>query len=111
MKKISIALLVVGLAGVGLGFGYAASSDAPQRCEKERADAVHYAEQATQAGEGTAEAQELMAKSQESSDWADGDCAQADKMRHEGWMMSAAGLVLAVIGLLVFRKARKALAP
>jgi hypothetical protein len=107
-KSIGIVLLVAGLAGIGLGFGYTASSDAQETCVRERMEAVQLLEQATQAGEGTTESQELVAKAQEKRDWADGDCAQADKMRQQGYMISGAGLLVLVIGLVLFLKAKKA---
>lgn len=107
-KTIGIALLLVGLVGIGLGFGYTASSDAPENCERLRQEAVALLEQATQAGEGTAQAQELMAQAQEKSDWADGDCVQADSMRQQGWMISGAGLLVLLVGGVMVLKGRKA---
>ena len=110
-KTIGIVLLVAGLAGVGLGFGYTASSSAQADCERERGEAVALLEQATAAGEGTPESQELAAKAQEKSDWADGDCAHADSMRQQGYLISGAGLLVLLVGLVLFMKARKASPP
>jgi Flp pilus assembly protein TadB len=107
-KTIGMVLLVAGLAGIGLGFAYTASSDAQQECERMRSEAVTLLEQATQAGEGTEESQALVAQAQEKSDWADGDCARADSMRQQGLMISGAGLLVLVIGLVLFLKAKKA---
>ena len=39
-KTIAIVLLVAGLAGIGLGFGYTASSDAQETCVRLRGEAV-----------------------------------------------------------------------
>jgi hypothetical protein len=110
-KSLGIVLLVAGLVGIGLGFGYTASSDAQATCVSERQEAVALLEQASAAGEGTPQAQELVARAQEKSDWADGDCARADSMREQGYMISGAGLLVLVIGLVVFLKARKAAPP
>jgi hypothetical protein len=110
-KTIGIVLLVAGLAGIGLGFAYTASSDAGESCTRERQEAVALLEQATQAGEGTPEAQALMAQAQEKSDWADGDCAQADSMRQQGLMISGAGLLVLLVGAVLSFKARKAPPP
>jgi hypothetical protein len=107
-KTIGIVLLVAGLAGIGLGFGYTASSDAQANCERLRSEAVTLLEQATQAGEGTPQAQELVAQAQEKSDWADGDCANAESMRTQGLMISGAGLLVFLVGLVLFLKGRKA---
>src|SRR4249919_1211598 len=110
-KTIGIVLLVAGLAGVGLGFGYTGSSSAQADCERERGEAVALLEQATAAGEGTPESQELIAKAQEKSDWADGDCAHADSMRQQGYMISGAGLLVLLVGLVLFMKGKKAPPP
>jgi hypothetical protein len=107
-KTIAIVLLVAGLAGVGLGFAYAASSDARGNCLRERQEAVALLEQAQQAGEGTSQAQELKADAQQKSDWADGDCAQADSMQQQGLMISGAGLLVLLVGLVLWVKGRKA---
>lgn len=111
MKKIGIVLFVAGVIGVGLGFGYTASSSAPADCERERGEAVALLDQATAAGEGTPESQELTAKAQEKTDWADGDCAHADSMRQQGYMISGAGLLVLVVGLVLFMKGKKAAPP
>ena len=110
-KAIGIVLLVAGLAGVGLGFGYTASSSAPADCVRERGEAVALLDQATAAGEGTPESQELVAKAKDKSDWADGDCAHADSMRQQGYLISGAGLLVLVVGLVLFMKAKKAPPP
>jgi F0F1-type ATP synthase membrane subunit c/vacuolar-type H+-ATPase subunit K len=101
-------LVVAGLAGVGLGFGYTASSSAQADCERERGEAVALLGQATAAGEGTPESQELTAKAQEKSDWADVDCAHAESMRQQGYLISGAGLLVLVVGLVLFMKAKRA---
>lgn len=110
-KSLGIVLLIAGLAGIGLGFAYTASSDAPSTCVRERQEAVELLEQASAAGEGTPQAQELMAQAQEKSEWADGDCAQADKMREQGYLISGAGLLVLLVGLVVFLKAKKPAPP
>lgn len=107
-KMLGIVLLATGLAGVGLGFAYPASSGASARCETERREAVDLLAQATAAGEGTAQSQALVAKAKEKSDWADGDCVQADSIRNQGYLISGAGLLVLVIGLVLTMKAKKA---
>jgi len=107
---LGIVMLVAGLACVGLGFAYTASSDAPATCERERHEAVDLLAQATAAGEGTEKSKALIAKAKEKSDWADGDCVQADSMRSQGYMISGGGLLVLLIGLVLFMKAKKATA-
>ncbi len=109
-KMLGIVMLLAGLAGVGLGFAYTASSDAPATCEKERREAVDLLTQATAAGDGTEKATELIAKAKEKSDWADADCVRADAMRSQGYMISGGGLLVLAIGLVLFMKAKKATA-
>ena len=109
-KPLGIALMVAGLAGIGLGFGYTASSSAAEDCLRFRAEAVAHSEQAVQAGEGSARAQELMAEAESATTWADGACDHADVMRRDGLLISGGGLLLGLIGFFVFR-AGKAAAP
>jgi len=112
MKKvIGIVLLAAGLAGVGLGFAYTASSTSGEDCVRFRKEALDLAEQAVAAGEGSPRAQELMSESTDKSDWADMACSTADDMRQQGLMISGAGLLVLLVGLVLFVKARKAAAP
>ena len=107
-KPLGIVLMVLGLAGVGLGFGYTASSDSGDDCLRFRAEAVAKAEEAMAAGEGTPQAAALMAESEDASTWADGACANADAMRRDGLMISGGGLLLALVGFFIFRKGKAA---
>jgi hypothetical protein len=108
MKKLALALMVLGVIVIGLAGGNYASSDSPSRCISERQAAVDYLSQATAAGEGTPESQELVAKAQESSDWADMTCATADKIEQQSLMIAAGGLLLLVIGVVLKLRAPKA---
>jgi hypothetical protein len=109
MKKgIGIVLLVAGLAGVGLGVAYTASSSSGEDCARFRKEALDLADQAVAAGEGTPRSQELMSESTEKTDWADMACNTADGMRRDGLMISGAGLLVLLVGLVLFVKARKA---
>jgi hypothetical protein len=111
MKMIGIVLLVAGVIGIGLGFGYTASSDAKADCLRNRQAAVDLLEQATAAGEGTPESQALVEQAQEKSDWADGDCERADSMQQQGLMISGAGLLVLLVGIVLFMKSKKAAPP
>jgi hypothetical protein len=109
MKKvIGIVQLVAGLAGVGLGLAYTASSSSGEDCARFRKEALDLADQAVAAGEGTPRSQELMSESTEKTDWADMACNTADGMRRDGLMISGAGLLVLLVGLVLFVKARKA---
>jgi hypothetical protein len=109
-KAIGIVLLVAGLAGVGLGFGYTASSSSREECERFHQEALATLQQATQV-EGTPEEKELMDKAQTSEEFADIACEHADMMRRDGLLISGAGLLLAAIGFVLFRKAKAAAKP
>jgi len=106
MKPLGIVLLVAGLAGVALGFGYTASSSAGDDCLRFRGEAVAKAEQAIAAGEGTPESQALMAESEDASTWADGACSNADAMKRDGLLISGGGLLLGLVGFVLFRKGK-----
>ena|SRR5690349_11087497 len=109
-KPVGIVLMVAGLIGVALGFGYTASSSSGEDCERFHQEAIAILDKAT-AVEGTPEAQQLMEDAQSRSDFADIACEHADMMRRDGLMISGAGLLLAAIGFFLFRKAKAAAAP
>jgi hypothetical protein len=108
MKKLALALMVLGFVVIGLAGGYYTSSDAPADCLRQRQQAVDFLAQATAAGEGTPESQDLVAKAQEASDWADMDCARADEHRQQCLMIAAAGVLLLVVGFVLKLRAPKA---
>ena len=106
-KPIGIVLMVAGLAGVVMGFGYTASSSAAEDCERFHQEAIAILDRAT-AVEGTPEAQALMEEAQGKSDMADITCEHAGVMRRDGLMISGGGLLLAGIGFFLFRKGKAA---
>jgi len=109
-KPVGIVLMVVGLIGVVLGFGYTASSSAREDCERFHQEAIAILERAS-AVEGTPEAQALMDEAQTKSEFADISCEHADLMRRDGLLISLGGLILAGIGFVLFRKGKAAAAP
>jgi hypothetical protein len=109
-KPIGIVLMVVGLIGVALGFGYTASSSSREECERFHQEALANLERATQV-EGTPQAQELVAEAQTQSELADIACEHADLMRRDGLLISLGGLLLAGIGFFLFRKGKAAAPP
>lgn len=109
-KQIGIVLMVAGLAGVILGFGYTASSSAAEDCERFHQEAIAILERAT-AVEGTPEAQALMEEAEGKSAMAEVTCEHAGVMRRDGLLISGAGLLLAGIGFVLFRKGKAAAPP
>ena len=109
-KTIGIVLMVVGLVGVALGFGYTASSSSAEECERFHQEALAILERAT-AVEGTPEAQELMTEAENQNELAGIACDHADLMRRDGLLISGGGLLLAFIGFLLFRKGKAAATP
>jgi len=103
MKKLAIALMVLGVIGIGVGGAMYASSDQQKYCEQFRAKALALADQAVKA-EGTPQAQELMDQSQSETEMADQTCASADGIRQQCLLIAGAGFVLLVVGFVLSRR-------
>jgi hypothetical protein len=103
MKKVSIALMVLGVLVAGLGIAWPYQSDSSQDCERFRAKAVALLEEATQAA-GTPREQELMTEAEGESSFADGACERADGFRRQGYMILGGGVLLLVVGFVLSRK-------
>ena len=103
MKKIAIALMVVGVIVIGLGTANWMSSEAQKYCEEFRLKALTLAEQAV-AAQGTPQEQELMDASEGESAMADVQCDTADERRQEFAMIAGGGLLLLVVGFVLSRR-------
>ena len=108
MKKLAIALMVLGVIVIGLGGAMYASSEQQKYCEEFRLKAVALAEEAMKA-EGAPRAQELMDDSQSESAMADQTCGYADNVRQQCLLIGGGGLLLLVVGFVLSR--RKPAAP
>ena len=103
MKKIPIALMVVGVLVAGLGVAWPYQSDSAQDCERFRAKAVALLDQAIQA-KGTPREQELVTEAEAESSFGDAACERADGFRTQGYMILGAGVLLLVAGFVLSRK-------
>ena len=103
MKKLAIALMVLGLLVAGLGIAWPYQSDSRQDCERFRAKAVSLLDEAIQA-KGTPREQELITEAEGESAMADVACENADGYRSTGLMILGAGLLLLVVGFVLSRR-------
>ena len=103
MKKLAVALMVLGVLVSGFGVAWPYQSDSQADCERFRAKAVALLDQAVQA-KGTAREQELVAEAEGQSSLADFACARADSFRSQGLLFVGAGVLLLVIGFVLSRK-------
>jgi len=103
MKKLAIALMVLGLVLAGLGLAWPYQSSAGEDCLRFREKAVSLAEEAIKA-KGTPREQELVAEIESETSFADSACERADGFRSTGYMMLGAGVVLLLVGFVLSRK-------
>jgi hypothetical protein len=103
MKKLAIALMMVGVLLAGLGVAWPYQSSAQENCLRSRAKAVALLDEAIQA-KGTPREQELAAEAEGESFFADAECERADGFRTQGYMILGSGLLLLVVGFVLSRK-------
>jgi hypothetical protein len=103
MKKLAIALMVLGVLVIGLGGAMYASSEQQKYCEEFRLKAVALAEEAVKA-QGTPRERELMDEAQSESEMADQTCGYADDTRQQCLLIAGGGLVLLVVGFVLSRR-------
>jgi hypothetical protein len=103
MKRLAIALMVLGVIVIGLGGAMYASSEQQKYCEEFRLKAVALAEEAVKA-EGTPRAQELMDESESESAMADQTCDSADSIRQQCLLIAGGGFLLLVVGFVLSRR-------
>ena len=104
MKKLAIALMVLGVLVLGLGIAWPYQSSAQADCERFRAKAVSLLEEATKAGEGSPRAQELIEEAEGETSFADSACENADGFRRNGMIIAGTGALLLVIGFVLSRR-------
>ena len=103
MKKVAIALMVVGALVLVLGVAWPYQSDSQQYCEQFRMDAIALLDKASQV-EGTPESQEFVNEAEAKSAMADVHCDSADEYRSQGLIISGIGFLLVVVGFVLSRK-------
>ena len=103
MKKLAIALMVLGVIVIGLGGAMYSSSEQQKYCEEFRLKALALADEAVKAA-GTPREQELTDDSQSESAMADQTCESADNTRQQCELIAGGGFVLLVVGFVLSRR-------
>lgn len=106
MKKLAIALMVLGVIVVGLAGAAYATSENQKYCEEFRLKAIALLEEAIKV-EGTPREQELMAEAQGRSDAADQMCGYAAETRQQALLLAGGGVLLLVVGFVLSRRKAK----
>lgn len=108
MKKLAIALMVLGVIVIGLAGAAYASSENQRYCEEFRLKAIALLDEAIKV-EGTPREQELMEEAQGESAAADQMCGYAAETRQQCLLLAGGGILLLVVGFVLLR--RNAAAP
>ena len=103
MKKVAMALMVLGLLVAGLGVAWPYQSSSAEDCLRFRERAVNLLDEAIQA-KGTPREQELIAEAEGESSFADSACERADGFRAQGYMILGAGVLMLLVGFVLSRK-------